>query len=119
MSRSQREEKGGKRVKKEQRPSRRGVRRMFLTCCILAIILLALWQTGMLPFPGQTSDPTPPSGITSAEPDTSAPDNTQTDNSQPDKSDATADQPTQSRTPPGTSSWSTAGTPCPRATSPS
>lgn len=68
---------------------------MFLTCCILAIILLALWQTGMLPFPGQTSDPTPPSGITSAEPDTSAPDNTQTDNSQPDKSDATADQPTQ------------------------
>ena len=95
MSRSQREEKGGKRVKKEQRPSRRGVRRMFLTCCILAIILLALWQTGMLPFPGQTSDPTPPSGITSAEPDTSAPDNTQTDNSQPDKSDATADQPTQ------------------------
>ena len=63
---------------------------MFLTCCILAIILLALWQTGMLPFPGQTSDPTPPSGITSAEPDTSAP-----DNSQPDKSDATADQPTQ------------------------
>ena len=90
MSRSQREEKGGKRVKKEQRPSRRGVRRMFLTCCILAIILLALWQTGMLPFPGQTSDPTPPSGITSAEPDTSAP-----DNSQPDKSDATADQPTQ------------------------
>ena len=41
MSRSQREEKGGKRVKKEQRPSRRGVRRMFLTCCILAIILLA------------------------------------------------------------------------------
>ena len=87
MSRSQREEKGGKRVKKEQRPSRRGIRWMFLTCCILAIILLALWQTGMLPFPGQTSDPTPPSGITSAEPDTSAP-----DNSQPDKSDATADQ---------------------------
>lgn len=43
-----------------------------------------------MPFPGQTSDPTPPSGITSAEPDTSAP-----DNSQPDKSDATADQPTQ------------------------
>ena len=48
MSRSQREEKGGKRVKKEQRPSRRGVRWMFLTCCILAIILLALWQTGMV-----------------------------------------------------------------------
>ena len=74
MSRSQREEKGGKRVKKEQRPSRRGIRRMFLTCCILAIILLALWQTGMLPFPGQTSDPTPPSGITSAEPDPAQPD---------------------------------------------
>lgn len=120
MSRSQREEKGGKRVKKEQRPSRRGVRRMFLTCCILAIILLALWQTGMLPFPGQTSDPTPPSGITSAEPDTSAPDNTQTDNSQPGQ--VGRDRPTsppRSRTPPGTSSWSTAGTPCPRATSPS
>ena len=59
MSRSQREEKGGKRVKKEQRPSRRGVRRMFLTCCILAIILLALWQTGMLPLPRADVRPHP------------------------------------------------------------
>ena len=95
MSRSQREEKGGKRVKKEQHPGRRGVRRMFLTCCILAIMLLALWQTGMLPFPGQTSDPTPPSGITSAEPDTSTPAVTQPDTSTPDKSDASTDQTTQ------------------------
>jgi zinc D-Ala-D-Ala carboxypeptidase len=95
MSRSQRDAKGGKRVKKEQQPSRRGIRRMFLTCCILAIILLALWQTGMLPFPQQSSDPTPSSGITSAEPDTSAPDNTQPDTSTPDKADASTDQTTQ------------------------
>ena len=95
MSRFQRDAKGGKRVKKEQHPSRRGIRWAFVLCCVLAIILLALWQTGMLPFPGQTSDPTPPSGITSAELDTSTPAVTQPDTSTPDKSDASTDQPTQ------------------------
>ena len=96
MSRSQRDAKGGKRVKQEQRPGWRVVRRIFLICCILAVALLALWQTGIVvPFRQQTSDPTPASSVTSAQPDTSAPDNPQTDNTQPDQSDTSTDQTTQ------------------------
>lgn len=98
MSRSQRDAKGGKRVKKEQQPSRRGIRWTFAVCCVLAIALLALWQTGMLPFPGQTSDPTPSSSITSAQPDTSTP-ATQPDNTQTDKPDASTDQTQEPDTP--------------------
>ena len=77
MSRSPRDAKGGKRVKKEQRPSRRGIQWAFVACCVLAIALLALWQTGAFPFLCQQQTPAPiPSssaGI-SAEPDPAQPD---------------------------------------------
>lgn len=86
MSPSQRDAKGGKRVKKEQRPDRSGVRRMFLICCALAVILLALWQTGIISNLWQrpASDLTP---AASAQADTSTPANTQ-----PDSADASASQ---------------------------
>ncbi len=77
MSRSPRDAKGGKRVKKEQRPSRRGIRWAFVVCCVLAIALLALWQTGALPFLCQQQTPAPipsSSAGTSAEPDPAQPD---------------------------------------------
>ena len=101
MSRSPRDAKGGKRVKKEQRPSRRGIQWAFVACCVLAIALLALWQTGAFPFLCQQQTPAPipsSSAGTSAEPDPAV---------------------RQRRTSRGISSWSTAGTLCRRATSPS
>ena len=48
MSRAQREEKGGKRVKKQMKPSRNGIRGMFVLCCCLAVIVLAMWKGGVL-----------------------------------------------------------------------
>lgn len=88
MSQSRKDVKGGKRVKKEQRPSRRGIRRTFLVCCVLAIALLAMWQTEMFPFQrGQQGADTSSSSSMSSEPDASAPAAVQ-----PDQSDGSGSQ---------------------------
>lgn len=76
MSQSRKDAKGGKRVKKERRPSRRRIRWAFVLCCVLAIALLAMWQTEMFPFQrGQQGTDTSPasSSAVGTEPDTSAP----------------------------------------------
>lgn len=74
MKRSQEEGKGGKRVKKQARPSRSGIRWAFVLCCCLAVVVLAVWKSGVLSSLWQ-KEPTPAaaSSVTSVEPDVSTP----------------------------------------------